>query len=58
MKLVKAIYEAASWRLALDLRAGKTFPAAAKEIASNRGWWYTFQDEYKDDLATKKKSKA
>ena len=57
MNLVKEIYEVASWRLALDLRAGKTFPAAPKEIASDRDWWSIFQDEYKDDLANGTKRK-
>ena len=42
LDFVKAVYDAASWRLALDVRSGFSFEAAAKAITRDTPWLSAF----------------
>ena len=47
MDLVKSVYDAASWRLALAMRSGVTFVEAAKEIKADSDWFREYQDNFR-----------
>ena len=46
--MCKDLYEAASLKLVLDMRAGKDFKTATKELIDDRHWWSDWLDEYKE----------
>ena len=46
LDFVKAVYDAASWRLALDMRSGFSFEAATKAITHDTPWLSAFEGQY------------
>ena len=46
--MCKDLYEAASLKLVLEMRAGKDFTKATKELIEDRHWWSDWLDEYKE----------
>ena len=42
------LYEAASLKLVLEMRAGKDFSQATRELIEDRHWWSDWLDEYKE----------
>jgi len=47
LDLVKAIYDAASWRLALDMRGGFSFEVATRAIIRDTPWLSNFENQYR-----------
>ena len=47
LDFVKAVYDASSWRLALDMRSGFSFEAATKAISRDTPWLSAFEGQYR-----------
>ena len=47
LDFVKAVYDAASWRLALDMRSGFSFAEATKAIVRDTPWLAAFETQYR-----------
>jgi len=47
LDFVKAVYDAASWRLALDMRGGFSFEVATKAIIRDTPWLSNFENQYR-----------
>ena len=47
LDFVKAVYDAASWRLTFDMRGGFSFEAATKAISHDTPWLSAFEGQYR-----------
>ena len=52
--MCKDLYEAASLKLVLKMRAGEDLTQVTKELCDNRHWWSDWMDEYTDHPSKRK----
>eukprot|EP00972_Heterocapsa_arctica_P105142 15493500-Heterocapsa_arctica.AAC.1 len=45
--MIKSLYDAASWKLAMELRAGRTFDESSFDIIRDTHWWRDYIDAFR-----------